>query len=154
MQASTPPTPPPPPLPERNPRTHAAHRRDVLYQITIPLLGMLFILVLLIAAVVWAGVSSSDEVSRWADVSTMWLIAPKLLMLLIQLIMLVAITYGVSRLIAILPPYFRIAQDFMLLVKTRTRRAANQVTEPFLKMEEKMAYLNAWRNKFKKRKDQ
>lgn len=143
----------PKPLPERNPRIHAAHRRDVLYQITIPFLILLLILVLLMAGVVWASVQGSDEVSRWADVSIIWLIAPKIFTLLFQLILLGGITYGVIYLIGVLPPYFRIAQDFMLLVKTRTRRIANQVTEPFLKLEETIAYLEAWRNQFRLRKD-
>lgn len=148
--------PPPPthrPLPKRNPRTHAAHRREVFYQITIPLLFLLLILVLLMAGVIWAGVQGSAEVSRWADVSAIWLITPKIIGAFIQLILLTAITYGFIRLIAVLPPYFRIAQDFMLQVQTYARRFSNQVAEPFLKFEAMVAYLNAWRSKIFKRKE-
>lgn len=145
--------PPTQPLPERNPRTHAAHRRDVLYQITLPFLIMLLVLILLMAAVIWSSVQGSAEISRWADVSLIWLVAPNLIIAFLQLILLAAATYGVIRLIEALPPYFRIAQDFMLLVKARTRQAANKVTEPLLKAEETVAYLKAWRNQFKIRKD-
>jgi hypothetical protein len=113
---------------------------------------MLLVLALLVAGVVWAGVQGSAAVSRWADVSAMWLIAPKLLVGLLQLALVLALTIGIARLIAVLPPYFRIAQDFMLEVQARTRRLSDQVTEPFLKLEEFSAYLKAWRAQIYKRK--
>lgn len=46
-------------LPERNPVTHAAHRREVFWQITFPFLIALIILLGLVAGVIFAGTTGA-----------------------------------------------------------------------------------------------
>ena len=63
-------------LPERNPVTHQKHRQEVLRQITLPLLLGLAVLLTLAILVVITGFQGGEQVSIWADISTVWLIMP------------------------------------------------------------------------------
>ena len=54
-------------LPERNPKTHAAHRRDVLRQITLPLVIGSLLLVAVMALVIIAAAGANGEVRRWVN---------------------------------------------------------------------------------------
>ena len=96
----------------RNPKTHAKHRREVLWQITIPLLVVLLLLLGLVGLVIWSSVQADPEVSRWANVSLVWLVVPVIILSFIFLLLLSAITFGVIKLIQVLPGYARLADRY------------------------------------------
>ncbi len=140
-------------LPERNPVTHAAHRREVLLQISMPLLiGVLLVLAAIIG-VVWAGVVGSPDVngtplvSRWADVSLLWLLIPALIFALIFLILLGSLVYALTMLLSVLPGYARLTQDFFLRVQEKTKLVADKLVEPVLKLHSFRAGARALRKK-------
>jgi hypothetical protein len=117
-------------LPERNPQTQAAHRREVLWQITVPLvIGVLLILALAVGTVL----SSYSFASQAANISLIWLILPALLFIFIFLILLAGITYGIIRLIGILPPYAAYVQNLFVLVNGKVRQISDAAVEPVLK---------------------
>lgn len=83
-------------LPERNPVTHRAHRREVLLQVTIPfVIG----LVIFLLGSVLVTLGPDDAVSCWGDTSLIWLIVPQLFLCLLFLILMAALAYGVIWLI-------------------------------------------------------
>lgn len=122
-----------PSLPPRNPTTHARHRREVFWQITAPLLVVLILLLGLVGLVIWAGVQANPEVGRWADVSLVWLIVPVMIVSFIFLLLLSAITFGVVKLIQVLPPYARLAQDFFLRIQARVTGIADRLVRPIVR---------------------
>lgn len=130
------------PLPERNPVTHRAHRREVLLQITIPLIVGL---VIFLAVSALATLGPDEVVSRWGDASLIWLIVPQLLVCLMVLILLAGLAFGVIWLIRTLPVYTRRLQDFFNLIGLRTRNITNKIVEPFLRIRSFGAKLNALR---------
>jgi hypothetical protein len=133
---------PPSSLPERNPVTHRAHRREVLLQITIPLaIG----LAIFLAVSVLATLGPDDAVSRWGDASLIWLIVPQLLVCLMALILLGGLAFGVIWLIRTLPVYTRQLQDIFNLIGLRTRNLTDMIVEPFLRIHSFGAKLNALR---------
>lgn len=122
-----------PPLPPRNPTTHAKHRREVLWQITFPLLIVLVLLLGLVGLVIWAGVQANPDVGRWADVSLVWLIVPVIIISFLFLVLLSGITFGVIKLIQVLPPYARLVQDFFLRVQVKVAEISNRLTAPIIR---------------------
>ena len=129
---------------ERNQVTWEKHRRDVRLQIILPLvIGILLVLVL--AVLVTLG--STAQVSQWADVSLIWIIAPMLVVALIFLAILGGMAYGLAKLLQVLPFYTRQVQDFFLLVRDRASDVTAKMVAPILNYESKKASQRAlWRN--------
>lgn len=121
-------------LPERNPRTHAAHRKEVWWQITFPLILAGLLLALLVAGVIWAAAGANDEVGRWASVSLIWLILPALVFALLGLGVVAGLTYLVSKLLGVLPGYARLAQDGVASLGQKASRVTDALVAPALKL--------------------
>lgn len=121
-------------LPERNPATHAVHRREVFWQITFPLIIVLTIILGLTGGVIYAGVIGLGEVSRWADVSLIWLLLPALVVALLMLLMLVGMVMLVAKLLGVLPGYARLVQDFVNLLRNRVKLISEKSVEPLLRL--------------------
>ena len=120
--------------PERNPKTHAAHKREVFWQITLPLVvGILLMLAVLVAIILSASQPVTD-VSRWADVSLMWLILPSLIALLILLAITVGLVFVITQLLKVFPRYARIIQLFFEKVKGKIGQLTNLMAEPILRI--------------------
>ena len=115
----------------RNPVTRKRHQKEVLWQITVPMLiGSGILLALALTAVGLAPV----DASRWADISMIWLIIPAMFVTLLALIFLGASIYGVMRLILVLPKYSYQALGWLLLFGLQLRRLNDRLVEPFLRM--------------------
>jgi hypothetical protein len=133
----------PPKLP-RNPVTHAAHRHEVLLQVFLPLaIGAIVILTLSLGA----AIGSFLDVSRWADISLIWLILIYLAFALVFLVFLVAMIFGVAWLLHNLPIYARQAQDLFILIRVQVGRVSDKAVEPFLRVHSFTAGLKGIRRK-------
>ena len=120
-------------LPERNPRTHAEHRREVFWQITVPLLVGILLLLAAVAGVILGATKPVSDVGRWADVSLVWLILPTLVFALLFLIILIGLVYGITKLLGIMPRIARQVQVYFELAREKVRQFTNIIVEPFLK---------------------
>lgn len=120
-------------LPERNPITHARHRKEVFWQITIPMaIGVL--LFLLVATVVFLSAThEATNLSRWADVSLIWLILPSLFFALLFLVFLTGFIYLIIVFLKLAPNYARIIQQYFEIGKYKIFHFSNLVTRPFIK---------------------
>ena len=126
-----------PPL--RNPKTHQAHSREVLWQIAIPvLIGLLAMLGL--AVVVTFG--SAGSVDRWGEISMVWLILPLFFFALFFLAILAGLIYATTYLLGILPPYALLVQDMFVKLNGKVKSSADAVVEPVLRMH---AFRAGWR---------
>src|SRR5512137_1845356 len=92
-------------LPERNPETYAQHKKEVFWQIMFPMLIGILILFGMLAIIFYSVRAGVSDLSRYADVSLIWLIIPSLLVALIFLIFLAAIIYLFTVVLRILPRY-------------------------------------------------
>jgi hypothetical protein len=118
----------------RNPLTQQKHRKEVFWQITVPILaGTLIMLILCLLA---AGLSS-PMASRWADISIIWLIPPVFLAALIFMAINVGSTYLVIRMVAEAPAFFFKVQNFLRRVQLQVAHMGDKVVEPVLRV-------NAW----------
>lgn len=131
---------------ERNPVTHRIHELEVFWQITIPLiLGVLIVVALAVAV----SLGSTQEISRWSEISIIWLIIPVLFVSLIFLVILAGLVYGVTWVLRNLPPYTRLAQDAVARVGESVVKVADKTVEPVLRIHMFFAGWRALRGKWK-----
>lgn len=134
------------PKSERNPVTHRIHKLEVFWQITIPLiLGVLIV----VAFAVAVSLGSTQEVSRWSEISLIWLIIPVLFASLIFLVILAGLVYGVTWVLRNLPPYTRLAQDAVARIGESVIKVADKTVEPVLRIQMFFAGWRALRRKWK-----
>ena len=120
-------------LPERNPLTHAQHRKDVFWQITIPMMVGILLVLIAVTVVLLSATHATTNLSRWADVSLIWLILPSLLIAFIFLIILIAFTYLITVVLRITPPYAHLIQLYFETGKYKISFYSDKITEPFIK---------------------
>lgn len=137
-------------VPERNPATYAIHRREVFWQITLPLTIALLLILCMVTGVILAGIKDVGDISRWADISVIWLLIPAIVLTFIAFFLVAGIIYLVTKLLGILPGYSRLGQDYVHLFQVRSKKIADQIVEPFVKLRSFKAGADALWHKPKK----
>jgi cell division protein FtsW (lipid II flippase) len=136
-------------LRERNPITHQRHRREVLWQITVPV--GIFALALLALAILVVVQASAGQASVWADISLMWMIIPAFIITLILFVFLAACVYLVVLMIGVLPYYFLRAHEWLILVGGRMEDIQDRLIEPFLRIRSALASLQELDHQIRKK---
>jgi uncharacterized membrane protein SirB2 len=119
---------------ERNPKTHALHRREVFWQITVPLVVGILVLLAGVGAIVFFTIQPVTDVGRWASVSLIWLILPSLIIALLFLALLAGLIYLVSFMAHRIPHYTLIIQLYVQQAKDKIGQLLNLSTEPILRI--------------------
>jgi uncharacterized membrane protein len=119
---------------ERNPKTHAEHRREAFWQITFPLVIGILLLLAAVAVIILSATQPVTDVGRWADVSLMWLILPSLIFALILLVLLIGFVYLISYLLRLIPHYALIVQLYFEAGKNKVSQLSNLSIEPILRI--------------------
>jgi hypothetical protein len=122
-----------------NPKTHQAHSREVLWQIAIPILIGLIVVLGLAVAVTFG---SAGSVDHWGEISMVWLILPLFFFALIFLVILAGLIYATTYLLGFLPPYTLLVQDMFGKLNSKVKSSADAVVEPVLRMH---AFRAGWR---------
>ena len=111
----------------RNEQTHAQIRRDTWLQMIAPLvLATIVMLALLALVIAPAGAGVRRPL---ADVAILLLILPTLLIGLIMLALLLGLNYGVFFGLTRLPPYSKLAQDYVVLAADRVKGALKKASD-------------------------
>jgi hypothetical protein len=126
------------PLPVETP-TVRAHKRQFTWQILVPFL-VVTVLILAVAVLVATG---ATDTRAWADVSTIWLIAPVLVAALFFTAVLGFLIYGIAKLLQVTPRYTGKAQDFFALLAAWARILADGITKPFVWFQQAGAILKS-----------
>jgi hypothetical protein len=128
----------------RNPATQAIHRRQVFWQITLPLV---ILAVIFLALAVVVSLSGLGYQSRWADISAIWCLCPNLFVLLSCVGVLGGMVYGLFRLQQWLPGKLFSLQNFSLKVRDGVQKASDAAVEPVLRARSSRAGQKAlWQN--------
>jgi hypothetical protein len=72
------------------------------------------------------------DVARWAAVSTIWIVIPIMLAMLVFLALLGVIVYYLGRLLNVTPTYTRLAQDYVHKAAAYVKRGADMAVKPVL----------------------
>lgn len=127
-------------LPEPNPATREAHRKDFFRRVILPLI---LILVLITTAIVLFAVYQVGDVAAWSQISTILLISLALVLGLITLVILGGLVYLVSYLLKLLPPYTRLAQDGIEQIKINAEKGADIPVKPIIQVQSFISAINA-----------
>ena len=116
-------------LPEPNPVTRAAHRKDFRRQVLLPfLLVVLLSIALVVVFVIFEiGGKGDNWTTTWSEVSTIFLSLFWFLICLVFLALVAALLYGVTKLLKLLPPYTRMAQEGIETVKPGNPEGSNRL---------------------------
>ena len=125
---------PPHPLPEPNPVTRRAYKRQSFWQITLPFLVALLLILALAGGTIWAAAGGLNEVTRWMDVSVIWLLSPQLFFSLFNLVLLCGLVFGLAKLLHALPRYTRLLHDKLLVVQQIVKTYSDKAVEPVYKL--------------------
>ncbi len=119
-------------LPHPEHYSYQQHRKQRTMQIILPVVVSAILMVGLIVLISLVTFRSEGDVSRWAAISTIWIIIPVLVAGLITLATLIGLIYLMARALSALPAYTAIAQDYVYLAKSYIIRAADKVAVPVI----------------------
>ncbi len=117
-----------------------AHRRQLIWQIVVPVVVMAAVIAAA-GALVIAGEASRNR--SLADVSTIWLIAPLLVLGLLLFTLLGTIIWGFHHLLHITPRYTGMAREVTARVAEGARKIADGAAQPLLWVNQAAAVLEA-----------
>ncbi len=126
--ASPPETPKP-----RNLRAQARHRRESLWQVYVPL-GLAIAIVLAVMALTIIGAYGVTPLAHlvWADISLIYLVVLAAAGGLVVLGLLGGLCFGLGYVLRELPPYFKLAQDFVRLLSIRAEELSKRLAKLFI----------------------
>ncbi|MCS7248317.1 MAG: hypothetical protein NZ840_08755 [Anaerolineales bacterium] len=116
-----------------NPQTAEKHRRESLFQITLP---FVLAVVLLGGLALSLGRVTAFNVSQGARIALIGLILPAMLLGALLLGLTTALLVGVTKAIDILPSYASLVQQVSAMLAQRTRKVADASVAPLLRLQE------------------
>jgi hypothetical protein len=118
--------------PSKRTTAFRAHKRDLLWQIFVPL-GITVLI--FVAASVGAATQTGATDSLWADISTIWLLIPVIFFAIIFLLLLVGIIYGVAKLLQITPIYTHQLYNLICMLGKKIEGLADETAKPIFFVE-------------------
>lgn len=118
--------------PMLNPETQRSHRRQVLWQIFLPLLLGIALAVFLFLLVLRGG---SGSIERSAQTATILLAVPVFVFTFVFLLSVIALSAGLSRLMKWLPPQSSRVQRAAAKLNGGVRQVSDAARQPFLVVE-------------------
>jgi hypothetical protein len=122
-------------LPQPQHYSYQLHRKQRTAQIILPVVISALLLITMIVLVSLATFRSNGDVSRWAAISTIWIVIPILLTGLIVFAILIGLIYLMARALGALPHYTGIAQDYVYIAQSYITRAADMAVKPMIALE-------------------
>ena len=119
-------------IPQPVHESYQRHRRELAWQIILPVALTALLIVALIVLVNIATFNEGGDVARWAAVSTIWIIIPVMIAGLVFLALLGVIIYYLGKLLNITPTYTGMAQDYVYKAAGYIKRAADMAVKPVL----------------------
>jgi uncharacterized membrane protein len=114
------------------PIPNPAHVRQRFWQVWVPLVVGILVIVSLAVLATISTFGSSATGDQFASVSLIFLILLAIFPALFLLVILAALVYGLIKLLSILPTYTRKAQDFFSKAALFIRKASDWIIQPVL----------------------
>jgi hypothetical protein len=131
-------------LPKPVHESYLKHRRQVVWQVILPVVLTALLIVALIVLVNVATFNQGGDVARWAAISTIWIVIPIMIGMLLFLALLVGLVYLMKKLLNITPTYTGMAQDYVHIAEGYVKRAADATVKPVFFLEEIRAGVRAF----------
>jgi hypothetical protein len=136
-------------IPQPVHESYLKHRRQLMWQIILPMVLTALLFIALIVLINIATFRDGGDVARWAAISTIWIVVPIMIGLLIVLALLGGLVYLMMKLLNVTPTYTSLAQDYVYLAVGYIKRATEALVKPVLQINGILASLNAFFEKMK-----
>lgn len=120
-----------------------------MWQIILPIVLTGLVFIALIVFINIAIFRDGGDVARWAAVSTIWIVIPIMVGLLIVLALFGGLVYLMMKLLNITPTYASLAQDYVYIAEGYIKRATEALVKPVLQINGILASLIAFFEKMK-----
>jgi uncharacterized BrkB/YihY/UPF0761 family membrane protein len=125
------------------------HRRQMLWQVWLPLIVVLLI-ALSAAVFTVVGASGGADISVWSGISVIWMVLPLIFVLLVNLILVSVVIFFLPRLIRKLPLWAMIARARIAQINAAILGFALKATTPVVEVKSRMAGIRSVFDRFKK----
>jgi hypothetical protein len=143
---------PVPPIKNKVPNTAADHRRQLIWQVWVPLGAAVLIF---IALAVWASLATASNSvvgTHFADISAVFLIVPAVIAGFVILVILAAIIFGLAKLLAVLPIFSLRVRAQFYFVEGAVIAFLDKLTQPVLAVDSSWSGLDNFFRHFRKTK--
>jgi len=120
-----------------------------MWQIILPVTLTVVLLIALIVLINIATFREGGDVGRWAAISTIWIVVPIMIGMLIFLALLVGLIYLLARLLNITPTYTGIAQHYVYLAESYIKRGTEAVVKYVIELQGVITSVQKFFEKFK-----
>jgi len=118
-------------LPQPVHESYKRHRKQLAWQIILPVvLSAILIIALIVLINNIATFRDGGDVGRWAAISTIWIVVPIMIGLIIMLALLGGLVYLMAKLLNIMPTYTGMAQDYVHIAVGYIKRGADAAVKP------------------------
>ena len=135
----------PPPVHE----SYLRHRKQMTWQIVMPIVLTSLLLIALIVLINVATFRDNGDVARWAAISTIWIVIPIMIGLLIVLAVMAGLVYLMMRLLHITPTYAGLAQHYVFLAVGYIKRGTDVVVKQVIEIQGALASIRRFFKKIK-----
>ncbi|HKJ37823.1 MAG TPA: hypothetical protein VJ972_03545 [Anaerolineales bacterium] len=122
-------------LPQPVHLSYKKHRKEMMTQIILPVVLAVILIIALIVLINIATFRDGGDVARWAAVSTIWIVIPIMIGMLIFLALLLGIIYLLAQLLNVTPTYTGMAQDYVRKAAVYIKQGADAVVKPVIGLE-------------------
>ena len=118
--------------PAKKTKSYSAYKRASFWQIVFP---MIVVALIFVAASFMTASGGGESIGQWASISTIWLLIPVIIFLILNLVILAGGIYGMMKLLGITPIYTHRLTGFIRLVGEKIEELADAATKPIFKLE-------------------
>jgi hypothetical protein len=126
-------------LPQPIHESYLKHRKQLTWQIILPVVLTSILFVVLIVLINIATFRDNGDVARWAAISTLWIVLPIMIGMLILLALLGGLVYLLAKLLDLTPRYTGLAQDYAYKVAAIVKRALDAMVKQIIEIQGVMA---------------
>ena len=136
-------------IPQPVHESYLKHRRQLMWQIILPMLLTVLLFIAMIVLINIATFREGGDVARWAAVSTIWIVIPIMIGMLIFIALLGGLVYLMMKLLNVTPTYTSLAQDYVYLAVGYIKRATEVIVRPVIQINGILASIRAFFEKMK-----
>lgn len=118
-------------------------------QIILPIVLTVVLCIALIVFINIATFRDNGDVARWAAVSTIWIVIPIMIGLVIVLALLGGLVYLMAKLLNVTPTYTGIAQHYVHKAALYIKRGTEAIIKPVLDLNGTLASISAFFERMK-----
>lgn len=122
-------------LPQPVHESYLRHRKQLTWQIVLPVALMSVLIIALIVLINIATFRNNGDVARWAAISTIWIVVPIMIGMLLLLVLLGGLIYLLAKLLNITPRYTGLAQDYVYKAAVRIKRILDAMVKQIIELQ-------------------